>query len=451
MSKASMRFETALEFLSGDGNDVKQALSWLEKTFESVESMDEVNEFAKQIADRGDVIPAFKEKFETLAATFQLSAIDKMMDDDDYAAVEPILLKLAEAGDVDAQYKLALVYMSADEPVGSSEKFVYWVQKAVANGSEKAQELINIDTAQAEEWAKQGNACGMCMAAMEYLTGKTLSGLPHRQDTLRAMELYEQAYKGGYADGAKGLSRMYEEGLGVKADPVEAHNWMLKAAELGDCTAALRVGMNNLLGNGTSVDKIAAVKWFKKAADQGSRHAMSAVGDTFKYGWGVEEDKVQAVHWYEKAIAPQTHDSEQEDDEPPVHAFRELAELLLAGEGVEKDVSRGIELLTKAAKCGDPQSQCFLGGMLISPEIEGVEQNVEEGLSLIQKSADQSLGLAEFNLAALYVQGFYGIEKDLVKAKELCERALEHGGLPQEMEDTAKSLLEKLKEVVTDE
>lgn len=448
MSKASMRFETAMEFLSGDGCDLTQALSWLEKTFESVESMSEVNEFAKQIADNGDVAPAFKEKFEALASVFQTSAIDKMMENEDYAAAEPILLKLAEEGNADAQYNLALLYMNADEPIQSTEKFAEWIQKAAKNGSRKALDFISEEVAQTGKWAKQGNAMGMCMAAREYLTGKTLIGLPHEKDTLKAMELFEQAYEAGVAEGAKELSWMYEKGLGIKADPVKAHKWMLKAAECGDCTAEILVGMNYLLGKGTSVDKAIAVKWFKKAANQGSRVAMSRVGDAFKYGWGVEKDEIQAVLWYERAIAPQTHDSGQKEDEPLDHnALRELAELLLSGEETERDVMRGLSLLKTAAKNGDPESQCILGNILISPEDSGLPndiQNEKEGLSWIRKSADQSFSIAEFSLAAIYVQGGLGVEPDLVTAKEFCERAIEHGGLPKEMEDTAKSLLEQL-------
>lgn len=454
MSKASMRFETAMEFLSGDGCDLKQALSWLEKTFESVESMNEVNEFAKQIADNGDVAPAFREKFEALASAFQMSAIEEMTGNEDYAAAEPILLKLAEEGNADAQYNLALLYMDADEPIQSTEKFVEWIQQAAKNGSKKALDFITKEVAQTEKWAKQGNAMAMCMVAREYLTGKTLLGLPHELNTLKAMELFEQAYEAGEAAGAKELSRMYKEGLGIKADPVKAHKWMLKAAEHGDCTAEIIVAMNYLLGDGTSVDKITAVKWFKKAANQGSREAMSRVGDAFKYGWGVEKDEIQAVLWYEKAIAPQTHDSEQEEDEPPNNALRGLAELLLKGEGSERDVTRGLGLLKVAAENGDPKSQCTLGNMLISPEDGGLPndiQNEKEGLSWIRKSADQSFSIAEFCLAAIYVQGWLGVEKDLVKAKEFFERAIEHGGLPKEMEDKAKSALRQLGNIVVAE
>ena len=448
MSKASMRFETAMEFLSGDGCDLKQALSWLDKTFESVESMSEVNEFAKLIADNGDVAPAFKEKFETLASAFQMSAIDKMMENEDYAVAEPILLKLAEEGNADAQYNLAMLYLDSDKPTHSNEKFVEWIQKAAENGSGKALDIISIQVAQAEKWAKQGNAMGMCMAAREYLTGKTLIGLPHEKDTLKAMELFEQAYEAGYAEGAKQLSWMYEEGVGIEADPVKAHKWMLNAAERGDRTAEIQVGMNYLRGNGTSVDKITAIKWFKTAANQGSRIAMTCVGDAFKYGWGVEKDEIQAVLWYEKAIAPQTHDSGKKEDEPPAQdALRELADLLLDGEEIERDVTRGLDLLKVAAENGDPKSQFILGNILISPEDSGLPndiQNEKEGLSWIRKSADQSFGAAEFGLSAIYCQGGLGVEKDLVKAKEFCERAIEHGGLPKEMEDTAKSLLEQL-------
>lgn len=446
---AGMRFEMALSFLE-DG-DVTQALKWLDKAFESAEATD-IASFTEQIAAKPNLDSQFTNRFAENMDSSRLAVAREALDEEkpDYASVESLVKELAEKGNAEAQYLLATVYRLADDPLHDTAKYVEWIQKAAAGGWEAAKEQMAEETSQTDKWAEQGNAMGMCMAAAEYRDGKTLSGLPHEKDILKAIELFEKAFAAGAKEGAKELAKMYEEGIGVSSDPAKAHEWTLKAAELGDVVSQVSAGLNFLRGNGVAKDAITAVKWFKKAAEQGSRVGMSFVGDSFKYGWGVNVDTAQAAAWYEKAIAPEAENSFEEDDdeiEPSYEAMMELAELLLDGNGVEKDVDSAVNLIKESAEGGVAKAQFMYGSILVRPEALGVEdvaQDVSSGVEWIKKAAEQSFGMSECTLAAFYIQGI-GVEKNLVKAKELYERAIEHGGLLREMEDDAKTVLEKLK------
>lgn len=449
---AGMRFEMALSFLE-DG-DVTQALKWLDKAFESAEATD-IASFAEQIAGKPNLDSQFTNRFAENMDSSRLAVAREALDEEkpDYASVESLVKELAEKGNAEAQYLLATVYRLADDPLHDTAKYVEWIQKAAAGGWEAAKKQIAEETSQTDKWAEQGNAMGMCMAAAEYRDGKTLSGLPHEKDILKAIELFEKAFAAGAKEGAKELAKMYEAGIGVSSDPAKAHEWTLKAAELGDVVSQVSAGLNFLRGNGVAKDAITAVKWFKKSAEQGSRVGMSLVGDSFKYGWGVNIDTAQAAAWYEKAIAPEAENSFEEDDdeiEPSYEAMMELAELLLDGNGVEKDVDSAVNLIKESAEGGVAKAQFMYGSILVRPEALGVEdvpQDVSSGVEWIKKAAEQSFGMSECTLAAFYVQGI-GVEKDLVKAKELYERALEHGGLLREMEADAKAAVEKLKGVL---
>ena len=221
----------------------------------------------------------------------------------------------------------------------------------------------------------------------------------------------------------------------------EAVKWLKLPLDAEMPQALKLMGDICMIGMGVEKNQSKAFEYYKESASAGFPEGQSSLGDCFKYGCGVAQDCQQAVKWYEKAISP-----ESEGEDPSYDAMHELAELLLDGNGIEKDEKRGVELLKKAAENGLAEAQFMYGSLLINPSAMGVSsvaQDVSAGIDMLRKAADQSSGMAECTLARFYVQGV-GVEKDLDEAKELYERALEHGGLIKEMEDDAKEMLAKL-------
>ena len=70
------------------------------------------------------------------------------------------------------------------------------------------------------------------------------------------------------------LGVMYENGLGVAQDYIEAVNWYRKAAEQGDSGAQSNLGSMYAMGSGVPEDRLKAYAWWSLAKSQGDRGAM---------------------------------------------------------------------------------------------------------------------------------------------------------------------------------
>ncbi len=120
--------------------------------------------------------------------------------------------KAAEAGLPPAQYRLALIYEKGD---------------IVETDIEKALQLY-------EKAAKQGNVYAMHNLGV-LLTQQT----EHREvDFLKASYWFQKAAEFGFKDSQYNLAILYEKGLGVKRDIVQAYVWYAIAASKADAEAA---------------------------------------------------------------------------------------------------------------------------------------------------------------------------------------------------------------------
>jgi uncharacterized protein len=69
------------------------------------------------------------------------------------------------------------------------------------------------------------------------------------------------------------LGVLYERGLGVAPDPVQARQWYEKAAAGGDTVAMNNLGALYEQGKGIAKDHAEARKWYEKASAAGVRIA----------------------------------------------------------------------------------------------------------------------------------------------------------------------------------
>ena len=92
-----------------------------------------------------------------------------------------------------------------------------------------------------------------------------------RQDYAEAVRWYRKAAEQGYAEAQNNLGVMYAEGQGVRQDYAKAVHWYRKAAEQGHVEAQYNLGVMYAEGQGVRQDDAEAVRWYRKAAEQGSR------------------------------------------------------------------------------------------------------------------------------------------------------------------------------------
>jgi hypothetical protein len=95
-----------------------------------------------------------------------------------------------------------------------------------------------------------------------------------QQNSQEAAKWYSQAARRGHADAQYMLGALYAVGSGVPQNYEEARYWYQQAAEQGHVEAQLSLGVMYYRGTGRSPDLILADKWLAKAAAHGNQTAI---------------------------------------------------------------------------------------------------------------------------------------------------------------------------------
>ena len=193
---------------------------------------------------------------------------------------------------------------------------------------------------------------------------------------------YQLAYKEFYADALKGnensafnLGYMYQHGVGLKVDHVQAAKWLKISADLGDVDAMIELGLIYEDGELPGDPNAQALPWYRKAAAKGNSDGQYKVGLFYDYGFGVKQDYPQAFKWFRQAIAQGNQ-----------HAEYEMGFSYDRGNGIKQDYAQAAVLYRKAALQGNVKAQASLGQLY--EEGQGVPKNRTLALQWCQKAAD---------------------------------------------------------------
>ena len=120
------------------------------------------------------------------------------------------------------------------------------------------------------------------------------NGIGVPQDNAQAVKWWRLAAEAGLADAQYNLGVMYHNGIGVPQDNAQAVKWWRLAAEAGHADAQYNLGGIYFNDEGVTPDYAEAGKWFKRAAEQGHAEAQAALKTMYAYGFLQDEEKAAA-------------------------------------------------------------------------------------------------------------------------------------------------------------
>jgi len=269
--------------------------------------------------------------------------------------------ELAEKGDADALYALALNFSSGSsgKPLDIVRAIELYEQSA-GSGHHFAQN--NLGTL----YKKAHKAIGLA------------TGLEKSVRWLRA------AAEAGFAMAQKNLALAYANGEGVERSEERAAEWMRRAAEQLDVEAAHLLAEMHREGRGAPRDLAEAARWYRRGAKAGFPQAQYTLGLLHLEGQGVERDPRKAEAWFRYAARQ------------GVAEARNNVAALCAQRG---EVSEAAEIWKVLAAEGEPNAQCNLG-MCFMRGI-GRERDPQSARSWLQKAAAQGHRMAQHALVQL--------------------------------------------------
>ncbi|TPN30931.1 peptidase C14 caspase catalytic subunit p20 [Mesorhizobium sp. B2-3-3] len=237
-------------------------------------------------------------------------------------------------------------------------------------------------------------------------------GLLPNQISSNAVDVCRAAVK-AYPDVARFRYQLGRALLAVgKVD--EAKKAIQEAADKGHVRAVFELGYLNATGTGMPVNRKQANTFYAAASDKGDPYGMTSWGRALFNGYGVERDSTKGLDLLLKAAA-MGH----------TYAMNDLAAIFTEGRnGVPADPARAVAFLKAGVERQDMYSMNLLGRNYLAGI--GIEKDPKTALSLFQKSMDLGQPYAPGSLARMYRDGV-GVQQDLAEAQRLFELATDRG------------------------
>lgn len=120
-------------------------------------------------------------------------------------------------------------------------------------------------------------------------------------DLEKAFSHIRRSAEAGYDEAQFALAQMYEEGIGVKADIVNAIKWYTEASNNGHLSSQFTLA--SLYEEGLKVEKNTnlAIKYFQLAASQNDLFSIYKLAVIYETGSGLDKDYSKAIALYESA------------------------------------------------------------------------------------------------------------------------------------------------------
>lgn len=315
-----------------------------------------------------------------------------------HAKAVELALPLAEQGNAEALYLLGFASESGKGLDASKEKALEYYRKASAlNQKDATYRLAFIllasekeeDRTQAREALETAAKSDPTVAARilgeAYLRGR----LTPAPDPDKAIFWWKSAADAGDIPSTLLMARFYEGQFGFPElkDSKESLAAYSKAAGLGDAAAMAALGSRLLSGDEKIRDEKKGREWLKKAIEAKEYTGYLALGG---YEENVKKDLKAALSEYERG-----------KDAGQIDCVLRTADFYIQGKGVEKDPTRGLALLEKAAEAGNPTANFRLAVQSLSAE----KPDLLVGYKHLLAAANGSLAEAQNELGLFYLSG----------------------------------------------
>lgn len=367
----------------------------------------------------------------------------------DDAAAEVLFEKSATAGNVYAQYSLAMLWLH--DNAKDAGKAVALLQKASDNGNAMAQyalgklyfegsKPVQKDIDKALNYLQKATAQNNPFA--QYTLGKIyLDGNGVKKDLLKAEKLLLQSAEQGNAFAAYRYGCLLREFYNSEKDALE---WIQKAADADHPGALYTLCKENLQNNSEAAlsylrrlekmdrsenslisyylgklylmdenkfrNTALGLAYLSESANQGNDMELYTLGKTFLDGKYLPKNIYLSLSFLEKAAKLQNS-----------YAEYQLGRLFICGIDVPQNIEKGLKLLQASASQENESALYLLGKLYLSGEL--VPQDIDEAVNYLQHAATMGNSFAHYHLGKLYLNGEL-ITKDIMKAFLHLEKAV---------------------------
>ena len=236
------------------------------------------------------------------------------------------------------------------------------------------------------------------------------------------------------------LAEMALRKIGTEGGEAEARRWLKEAAQLEHevepderryvSYAMVRYARMLSRGQGGKADGDEAVRWLSRAAYLKNGAAMIELGDMYRRGVGVPRDPAKAVQWYRKVETESKGGDMVPTFGAPRNPVRSVARIRLGdmhagGELGPKDYKKAYECYDSAqggyAFGPYPMSRLRMAQLLL--EGKGVQRDLAKAIEYLTYAAKQDLPEAMLEMGRIHEQGL-GVEADAAKARHWYQRAV---------------------------
>ena len=197
------------------------------------------------------------------------------------------------------------------------------------------------------------------------------------------------------------IGELYTQGLGVKADKIEAARWYALAAKAGDPQAMFELGIARMKGEGVSQDREGAREMFVEAGAHDNAGALFYLGLMALQGTGVVPDSKAAAAYFQRSAGLGFAEAQYA-----------LGLMYREGNGVPQDDAKAATLI-KAAADNDNIAAMVDYGIMVFNGV-GVVKSETVAARYFLKAAGRNNPVAQDRAARLYVAG-RGVKLDVVE------------------------------------